>query len=86
VEAFVDAHFFVSGHIHQGGNVPNGRMKLNEQCNIVEYETEHIQLGTFKRRGEWDSSLEMGVPIRGGYLLEFIPTREKIEYRLERIK
>jgi len=69
--ANIDADFFVSGHIHQGWNVPHARIRLNEQCIANTYDQEHIQLGTFKNSGAWERSKGFTAPVKGGYWLTF---------------
>ena len=82
----VDADFFVSGHKHTTWNVPISRIKLSDSNRRLEYEQEHIQLGTYKNSGEWERGKEFGAPSKGGYWLRFFYKNNNIEYELIRAK
>jgi len=84
----IDADFFISGHIHQGWNVPHGRKRLTASNKVLSYEQEHIQLGTYKDSGEWEESKEFGTPIKGGYWVRFYQYghKHKLVYDLIRAK
>ena len=81
----IDADIFVSGHIHQGWVAPHTRMKLNSMGNIEYYDQTHIQLGTFKDQGEWESSKGFNPPTKGGCWLKFTGGRiDNVRYITER--
>lgn len=84
--ANIDADFFVSGHKHITWNVPISRVKLSDSNKRIEYEQEHIQLGTYKNPGEWEMGKEFGAPSKGGYWLRFYFKNHKIHYDLIRAK
>ena len=81
-----DADFFVSGHKHTSWNVPISRTKLSDSNKVINYDQEHIQLGTYKDPGEWEKGKEFGAPIKGGYWLRFYLLNNKILYELIRAK
>jgi len=84
--ANIDADFFVSGHIHQGWNVSHSRKKLNDACRIVEYDQEHIQLGTFKDTSTWEETKEFSAPVKGGYWLTFTGSTRTLTHEIKRAK
>lgn len=70
----IDADFYISGHIHTSMDIPRPRVKLNEQCNAILTEPQHILLGTYKNdflTGGWADSKEFSAPNLGGYWIRF---------------
>lgn len=85
----IEADFYVSGHIHTSMELPRPRVRLNEQCNAVLYEPEHILLGTYKNdflTGGWADHKEFSAPNLGGYWLRFYFKNERIRYEFIRAK
>jgi len=85
----IDADFYVSGHIHTSMEISRPRVTLNEQCNLILTEPEHVLLGTYKNdfmTGGWADMKEFSAPNLGGYWLRFYYKNNKINYELIRAK
>lgn len=88
----IDADLYVSGHIHSSMEISRPRVRLNDACNAILTEPEHILLGTYKNdflTGGWADSKEFAPPNLGGYWLRFYiadKTHKKVGYEIIRAK
>lgn len=81
-----DAHIVVSAHIHYAWTMTLARLRLSQSGKEYMDEQVHIQLPSYKDRGEWEKSRELPPKPIGAFWLKFYREDNQIKFVTQRAK
>lgn len=81
-----DADIVVGAHIHTAWTMPVTRLRLSQSGKEYRDEQEHIQIPSYKVRGDWEKMKEMPPKPIGAYWLRFYREDNKIKFVTIRAK
>jgi predicted phosphodiesterase len=84
----IEADIFVSGHIHQGWQIPKVRRYLDPRCNEKSKESLHVSLGTYKQDRDTYSAMKGygNVDVGGRKLTFYCDKKDSIKYEVTDVR